>query len=367
MKRREFFNIACMFSGAILLPFNKLFGKNFLRHHDERIWTELIDYARWCPSPHNVQPWKMKLISKKEAHLYYDPKRIPAVVDDKASFTTVGMGMFIECLNIVASSMGFKVITEHAPEKEMDTTAKEFKLFSKLYLVETNEKSSYDRELIKQRKTSRLQYDGRVIDPSIITALTAVSNQNGHNFFYSSDKGLIDYSIELNNETVLIRSDEKETREEMSKWIRTTDKEAEEKKDGLWYRGTGTSGKMTHNFFFHHERFAKGWKRRESLRILNKTMRGTGNLAWISGPFENRNDWVQTGVMLQRLWLEMTKHNVYMHPFGTVVTTPAACEKFKQKINYDESNGTLWFLVRLGYSKEPPRSFRLDTKDILMT
>ena len=101
--------------------------------------------------------------------------------------------------------------------------------------------------------------------------------------------------------------------------------------------------------------------------MLNKAMNGTANLAWISGPFENRNDWVNAGRMLQRLWLEMTRHNVYMHPFGPVITTPDSNEKFKQRINYDENKGTLWFLVRLGYSNEPPRSFRLDTKDIVMT
>ena len=366
MRRREFFNAACLFSGALLFPFTKLFGKNFLLNDKEKIWTELIDYARWCPSPHNVQPWKMKRVSNKEAHLYYDPLRIPAVVDDRSSFTTVGMGMFIECLDIAARSFGYKVIAEHTPEKQMDASAKKFKLFSKLYLIETNEKVDFDRELIKQRKTSRLQYDGRRIEPSIITALTNISARDGYDFIYSADKELINYSIELNNETVLTRSDEKTTREEMCKWIRTTDKDAEEKKDGLWYRGTGASGKMTHNFFFHHDRFVKGWKRKESLHILNKTMRGTSNLAWITGPFENRNDWINAGTMLQRLWLEMTKYNIYLHPFGTVVTTPEAKEKFKQKINYDESKGTLWFLVRLGYSSEPPRSFRLDTKDILM-
>src|SRR5947207_184305 len=222
------------------------------------------------------------------------------------------MVMFIEWLNIAARPIGLKIIAEHTVEKQMDASAKEFKLFCKLYLIEANENNNYDHELIKQRKTSRLQYDGRVIEPSVITALTNISAQNGYNFIYSADKELIDFSIELNNETILTRSDEKETREEMCKWIRTTDKEAEEKKDGLWYRGTGTSGKMTHNFFFHHERFAKGWKRRESLHILNKTMRGTSNLAWISGPFENRNDWIQAGTMLQRLWLEMTKYNIYM-------------------------------------------------------
>ena len=366
MKRREFFNMACLFSGALLFPFSKLFGKNFLSKNDERIWTDLIEYARWCPSPHNVQPWKMKLVSNTEAHLYYDPARLPFIVDGTSSFTTAGMGMFIECLDISARPLGYKVVTEYETEKQMDASAKEFRLFAKLYLAETNEKSNYDRELIIQRKTSRLQYDGRVLDPSIVTTLATEAAKGGYNFMYSSEKDLINYCIRLNNQTVLTRANEKEACQEMCKWIRTTDQEAAEKKDGWWWRCTGTPAKMLYNFFHHHDRFTGKWKTKRSVQMLNKTMNGTANLAWISGPFENRNDWINAGRMLQRLWLEMTRHNVYMHPFGPVITTPDSNEKFKQKINYDESKGMLWFLVRLGYSNKPPRSFRLDIKDIVM-
>jgi len=71
--------------------------------------------------------------------------------------------------------------------------------------------------------------------------------------------------------------------------------------------------------------------------------------------------------MVQHLWLEMTKHNVYMHPFGPIITTAASKEKFIQKINYSDDPNRLWFLVRLGYSDEPPRSFRLEVKDILIS
>jgi hypothetical protein len=366
MKRRNFISNAGIISAAILLPFQKLFAKTFFLNTDLKIWTELIDYARWCPSPHNVQPWKIKIISGTEAHLYYDPERLPIVVDGTSSFTTAGLGMFIECLNIAAHPLGYKITFELEQEKQLDASAKELKFFARLFLIETKEGKFYDRELIKQRKTSRLHYDGRIIEPKIIFALTNIAHQHGYNFIFSSNKELIDFSIALNSESVLIRSDEEEACKEMQKWIRTTDKEAAEKKDGWWYRCTGTSAKMLYNFFYHHEKFTSKWKRKKSKQILNKTMKGTANLAWITGPFENRNDWVKAGIMLQRLWLEMTKYNVYMHPFGPVITTLESKEKFRQKINYDEIRGELWFLVRMGYSNEPPRSFRLDTKDILI-
>ena len=366
MKRREFFTAAGLFSGALFLPFSKLTGKNIFRGNAVKIWAELIDYARWCPSPHNVQPWKMKLISEEEAHLYYDPGRLPFIVDGTSSFTTAGMGMFIECLDIAARPLGYKLVAEHEREKQMDASAKEFKLFARLYLIETKEKSEFDRELIRQRRTARFHYDGMVLDASVITSLTRVAAEHGYNFIYSSDKELIDYCINLNNQTTLIRANEKEACQEMCKWIRTTDKQAAEKKDGWWYRCTGISARMLHNFFYNHRRFAGKWKTKRSLHMLNRTMDGTANLAWISGPFENRTDWVNAGRMLQRLWLEMTKHNVYMHPFGPVITTAGSNDQFRRYINFDETKGTLWFLVRMGYCNEPPRSFRLDTKDILM-
>src|SRR5215470_6482030 len=117
MKRRDFFSMTGLFTGGLFFPFSKLFGKNILQNQGEETWAGLVDYARWCPSPHNVQPWKLKPVSKTEAHLYYDPQRIPAVVDDKASFTTTGMGMFIECLNITAANQGMKLIAEHTMER----------------------------------------------------------------------------------------------------------------------------------------------------------------------------------------------------------------------------------------------------------
>ncbi|MBD0333526.1 MAG: hypothetical protein ICV66_12820, partial [Chitinophagaceae bacterium] len=64
----------------------------------------------------------------------------------------------------------------------MNASANEFKLFAKLYLIETKEKNKYERELIKQRKTSRLHYDGRKVSNGIIQTLSAVAAQYGHSF-----------------------------------------------------------------------------------------------------------------------------------------------------------------------------------------
>jgi len=364
MKRKEFIYNACTLAMATLLPFNRLFAKT--NSSEATLWHELLDYARWCPSPHNVQPWKVKIISKTEAHLYYDPARVPGAVDIQSAFTIVGMGMFIECLNIVALSKGYKIAVTHEQEPQLSCAGTEFRPFATMSLMPTDEKSVIAPQLIKDRRTSRAQYNGREIDTAAIERFKVTASGYGYEFVCTEDHSIINYIIDLNNETELERSDDKPTMDEMKKWIRISDKEAAEKKDRLWYRCLETHAKVLHNFAYHHERFRHAWKRKIVKNMLNKGMKGTANMAWITGAFDKRADWLQAGTMLQQMWLDMTKENIYMHPLGTVVTTADAKEKFMTTIGYDKVEEKLWFLVRLGYSEEPQRSYRLGLDDILM-
>ncbi len=364
MNRRSFIRNTSLFFGAQFSPGWKLFGNQFIK---TKLWMEILDYARWCPSPHNVQPWLVKIISDTEAHLYYDPSRIPIAADGTTAFTTVGMGMFVECLSIAANNRGYIVTEEHDSEEEMNADGKIPQLFARLNLRRSGQDvHKIDRELIKKRKTSRMQYDNRIIDPALVEKLQSIASSYGHEFTYTSNPEVIDYTIRLNNESILFRSNEEEARLEMLRWIRTSDQEAALKKDGWWYKCVGVPRKMLYNFFAHRDRFNSKSKRKQALKMLNKNHKGTRNLAWISGSFESKSDWIKAGFMLQRMWLEITRHNVYLSPYGPLVTTPTSLSAFKQKIDYNKHKGSLWFLIRLGYSDDPPRSYRLNIEDILI-
>ncbi|MEO5674285.1 MAG: hypothetical protein ABIQ74_06535 [Chitinophagales bacterium] len=367
MKRRDFVTTAGFFTFLNLLPLSRLFAKTLLLNDETQIWEELIAYARWSPSPHNVQPWRMKIISGREAHLYYDPSRLLPVVDPTSGFIILGMSMFIESLSIAANPAGYKIVAEHSSEKQLDFASTDLKLFAKLYRIETGVKDPTDRELIRKRKTSRLHYDNRVIGQGLVNSFSSLADSYGYNFTCSFDKELIADVIELNSKAILHGSEDVEARNELSRWIRTSDEEAAAKKDGLWYRCMQVKAKLMENFFYHHERFQSKWKRKLLTHSLTNSVKGTSNIAWISGPFENRADWINAGVMLQRLWLEMTKFNVYLHPFGAIINETYALDDLKNSIQYSVNEGTLWFLIRLGYCDEPPASFRLEVKDILIS
>ncbi|MEO6456293.1 MAG: hypothetical protein ABIN97_19610 [Ginsengibacter sp.] len=366
MRRKTFVKNAAFLLTGILLSPGKIFSRKALGAGDQKIWLELIDYARWSPSPHNVQPWKLKIISKTQASLFYDPMRLLINTDPTSAFTITGMSMFIECINIAANPLGYKVIARHEAEQHLDYSSKTMKLFAELTLVERDIKEFPERELIRKRKTSRLHYDGEILKNEVIESLKTVAAEYGFHFNYSANAEIINYILKLNEETLFYDIADERSRIELGKLIRTTHKQAEEKKDGLWSRCMRFPGGLMHNFFFHHERFNSKWKRKILSSVYLKSMTGTANVCWISGNFKTRADWVNAGIMFQRLWIEMTKFNVYLHPFGSVITNPIAYEKFKLKINHSGSKGELWMLARMGYSHQPPRSFRLETSDIIL-
>ena len=176
MRRRNFIINAGVISAFSLLPLTRIFGRS-MNVDEPDIWTELVEYARWCPSPHNVQPWKIKVISSNEADLYYDPQRVPIVVDGTSAFTTAGMGMFIECLNIAANKHSYEIIAEHEAEDVLDCTSGQPRMFAKLRLISSDKSIGIDRELIKKRKTSRMHYDGRIIPSQLVDKLKMLAKE----------------------------------------------------------------------------------------------------------------------------------------------------------------------------------------------
>ena len=371
MKRREFLGKVALGTGFTLLGARRL-GAHAGPRAPASVaararWTELLDYARWAPSPHNIQPWKVQVISETEARLCYDPARLLRHTDPTSCFTIVGLGMFIECLRIAAAPLGYGLEVAHAPEPQLNYAATAVQLFAELRLVPLTGAPPADRELLRQRRTSRLPYDGRPVAPAVQQALGALAAAHGHRLTFAADPATVHFVLDLNRQTLFADLDDAATRQELGGWIRTTDEQAQARKDGLWSRCMGFSGRLMHNFFFHSERFRSAWKRAVLGKVYRHSMHGTASVAWLQGPFATRADWVRAGCLMQQLWLEMTRHGVYLHPFGSVVTNPAAHRQFLDHLGARPAAPPLWLLVRLGYSTEPPRSLRLDLTDILIS
>ena len=73
------------------------------------IWNTLLETAIHAPSPHNVQPWRVRILSDDRADLLIEKRRTLPKEDPTGSFIILTMGLFIEALRILAANRLFEL------------------------------------------------------------------------------------------------------------------------------------------------------------------------------------------------------------------------------------------------------------------
>ena len=363
-KRRAFIKhiTFATFSMSFLLPFRSIFG---FTNSLPPSWIEILEIAKWCPTVHNLQPQKLRIISETEAHLYYDPKRLLPMGDPKSIFATVAMGIFIEHLSIAAGYFGYQVnlieVFEDISVNQSDDT-----LFAKLQLSERKIKETIESSLITKRRTSRNNYDGMPVSTSLFDTLSNESAKFNNEFFLTSDKQFIELIKKINQEALFDDLNNKQIREELDNLFRYNKKDAALKKDGLWSRCMGFGGALLKSVFQNHEKWTKGISRILLKETYISSFKGTSSIGWFGGDFKNTNDYLNCGRMMARCWLLITKEGAYIHPFGSLVTNKKANEKINAAFTQPTVGKEIWMIFRVGYSKTPTRSYRLETKNYLI-
>lgn len=334
------------------------------------LWAEAAAYARWTPSPHNIQPWRLHLEGDGTAGLYVDPARRLPNTDTTSAFTLMGMAMFAENLSAAVAPRGYRMDAEFACEP-LNYRANAPQRIATLALRRDDAidvaAATEHRELLLLRKTSRLPYDGTPVPDDVLHQLRALSLARGHSIAWSHNTGRVRQVLELNRDALFTDLDDDIGRTELRRWIRPTDHEAADTKDGLWAHCLRYPSWLMREFFDHHERWTRGANAALCKRLLMHGVRGTRTVAWWSGPFESPRDWIAAGQLLGAQWLQLAHVGIHMHPFGSVVTNPKAHATLLAQLGDDAPQQPLWLLARLGASSRPPRSYRLDASAIFLT
>src|SRR5436190_19918437 len=87
------------------------------------VWKQMLETAIYAPSPHNVQPWRLRIVSDDTADLLIEKHRTLPKEDLSGSFIILTMGLFIEALTILAANRSLKLdfqfykpLSEFTPE-----------------------------------------------------------------------------------------------------------------------------------------------------------------------------------------------------------------------------------------------------------
>ena len=332
---------------------------------EEGLWKELLEYGRLSPSPHNLQAWLFQIESDTEAVLLFDPRRLLPGTDPTGRFIAAGFGIMLEMLSIAAAPHGLKLEAAYTGQA-LDPSLTVPTPFARLRLVPRGQPEPLDRELIRQRRTSRLPYLNRPIPQEILNELSGVAREFGHELEFSTDPRQVGWVMNLNARTLFYDITDPVTRRELGGWIRYGMAEARRKADGLASYAMGFPAWVIWLFFNANLLFRLPVIYQVSYWLYRRSMRGTGTVAWISGPFGTAAEWDAAGRMLARLWLTMTKHELYLHPFGSVITNATAHEQMEKHFYNAERKHPLWLIVRLGYSETPPKAQRLPLERLVV-
>lgn len=82
-----------------------------------------MSYGLLAPNPHNRQPWEAELIGSDQVAIWRDPTRDLPVTDPFARQLTIGMGCFLDLMDMAAGQDGYGVDTVLFPEGEAGPVA----------------------------------------------------------------------------------------------------------------------------------------------------------------------------------------------------------------------------------------------------
>src|ERR1700722_3110691 len=141
-------------------------------------WDPIIQTALRTPSPHNTQPWRLRIQDDRHAALFMEKARTLPDEDTTGHFLRCAMGMFLEALRIISANAGlalcYALIDEDVPGP--------FVRFAELELKGFAEPSQYPDSLFQTRKTSRLPSNGRRIEPTLTALLQPIGALYGHRY-----------------------------------------------------------------------------------------------------------------------------------------------------------------------------------------
>jgi hypothetical protein len=319
-------------------------------------WRSVLELGRLAPTPHNTQWYLLHVIDSETAYVCIDESIAIPFTDPNDQFRYVGLGVFTRHLEVAARAAGFEL---HTTFDDLDAPGPVV-----ARIVGRRPADEALSVLLQTRQTSRLAYGDEPLSAAAIEAVQAISDRRT-TLTISTDPGIVQAVLELNNEILLADLQDKGTSRELDSWIRYTERSRRRHRNGFTPASLATPAWKIWLVFRLRSllRFAvvRRWLATQYL-----AQNRAASVGWISGQLATHDDQFQAGVTLMDAWLTLTVHGYYLQPYGSIITDDAARARLLRIIGVDEAPGELvWMIFRAGASPPPPRSLRKPVEEYL--
>jgi hypothetical protein len=331
--------------------------------------TEFLELANNYPSPHNGQPMMLESGPEGSLELYFDTSRGLTATPISYLFSFVSIGVFVRHLEYCAEALGHKLVV-HLDLPKQAAMAGPGKLHCARLFIDygVNKPDVELAAVLRRRQTSRKKYK---------SGLSQTEQQTAHAIAdaYNLDLEFLDdrqaqQAIWLNQRAVFDDMFDEPVRRELDHWLRYSAEEKHAKRDGLAYDCMELSGRALH-FAVRHYRILH-WPIIAPLlrQYYLRTMKDASSVGYLAAPFQTEEQSYEIGRCVIELWVELTRHGEYLHPFGTIVSNDRAHGDFVRLVGLEhesrDSNYVV-FIFRAGASDIPVESDRIAVSNHLFS
>ncbi|HEY4058232.1 MAG TPA: hypothetical protein VGM39_16580 [Kofleriaceae bacterium] len=321
------------------------------------LWEAIGALARLAPSPHNTQPYRLRPHRHTSAaDIVLDCERLLPDEDPGNAYVLSAFGVFAACLERSGLALGYRVDIQPCAHVDGVLLRRDAGLLV-VGRVQVRSEPSDERHagtsLLALRRTSRLPYRPVPVDCAHRRLFADIAKSAGHTWIELSRPQDVELILRRNADAVIDSLQNKREREEMRGWHRLGPTPTHG--DGLWQAPMNQPAWMLDAAFRAPRIFAVHPMRALARRRYVDTQAGTQHVAVICGDFATWQHRIEAGRMLFELWMAMAETDVYMHPFGSLLTNPTHARWVHRELGARDA----WLILRFGYSDPPPAAPRL--------
>ena len=292
-------------------------------------------YASLTTNSHNTQAWSTRLyLHENRLRLSIDDSRILTVVDSSKREAAISLGCYVEMTCTAFDAFGYDTRVEYSDAS-----------VSVIYTKRAD--AAVDTEklaLIEKRHTDKSAYRTDSIESAVADQLLGKYPALS---LYQNDTTYFSYLKRLSEDAVISQSKNQSYRDELAQWMRFSDQEAADKRDGLSADMLGLKGiiKSFYLWTTDREKATGNGFAQQGIDTARKQLDGCGAFAVFTGgnTFE---ELVDVGGSVQSFWLDCAAYEIAVQPFSAALETKPYCDSIQSDLGAD---APIQMILRLGY------------------
>ncbi|WP_321491158.1 Acg family FMN-binding oxidoreductase [uncultured Hyphomonas sp.] len=333
-------------------------------------------YAILAPSPHNLQPWTIRLEGDDSLTLFCDLDRRLPETDPPDRQTTIGLGAFLELLRQAAAEQGSRLEMTKFPEGEPGDRLDARPIAHVRFVEDPDVTRDPLFGYALRRRTARAKFDpGRPVPSDRLAALmdvsTALPGLEALNVDGSSEPEKVSWLKDVCKRAWEIELRKPETCHESSYLTRIGARQVNANPDGISLAGPmmeayRMTGMLTQESM--DEIGSSAWE--ATLSMYNGLIESAPTFLWFSTPGNSRAEQLDSGAVWIRLQLAAAAVGVGFQPLSQVLE-----EYSEMAVPFAEIHdrlgvslpGRVQGLFRLGYARGQAPSPRWPLESRLIT